>query len=157
MAMIRSATYLLALVVALFATGAVAQSPIVFENSKLVIAGQSGRHDFDVELAVKPDQRAQGLMYRRMMAAEAGMLFDFGARPQRASMWMKNTFIPLDMLFITGDGRIESIVERTVPHSLETVSSRGPVRAVLELNGGTVARLGIAPGDRVEHPIFSKN
>lgn len=153
--MIRPFSHLLALLVLLFAAGAAAQSSVTFERSKLVIAGQSGRHDFDVELAVNPDQRAQGLMYRRMMAADAGMLFDFGARPQRASMWMKNTFIPLDMLFIAGNGRIESIVERTVPHSLETVSSRGPVRAVLELNGGTVARLGIAPGDRVEHPIFS--
>lgn len=153
--MIRPFSHLLALLVLLFAAGAAAQSSVTFERSKLVIAGQSGRHDFDVELAVNPDQRAQGLMYRRMMAADSGMLFDFGARPQRASMWMKNTFIPLDMLFIAGDGRIESIVERTVPHSLETVSSRGPVRAVLELNGGTVARLGIAPGDRVEHPIFS--
>lgn len=157
MAMTRPVTHLFALLVLLFAAGAVAQYSVTFESSKLVIAGQSGRHEFDVELAVNPDQRAQGLMYRRMMAADVGMLFDFGARPQRASMWMKNTFIPLDMLFITGDGRIESIVERTVPHSLETVSSRGPVRAVLELNGGTVARLGIAPGDRVEHRIFTKD
>ena len=155
--MTRPVTQLLALLVLLTATAAAAQSPSLatFESSKLVIAGQSGRHDFDVELAVKPEQRAQGLMYRRKMPGDAGMLFDFGARPHRASMWMKNTFIPLDMLFITGDGRIESIAQRTVPHSLESISSRGPVRAVLELNGGTVARLGIAPGDRVEHPIFS--
>ncbi|MEE8445563.1 MAG: DUF192 domain-containing protein [Alphaproteobacteria bacterium] len=145
----------LGLLVLLFAAGAAAQSPVEFERSKLVIAGESGRHGFDVELALNPDQRARGLMYRRKMAGDAGMLFDFGARPQRATMWMKNTFIPLDMLFIAGDGRIESIVERTVPHSLAVVSSRGPVRAVLELNGGTVARLGIVPGDRVEHPIFS--
>jgi uncharacterized membrane protein (UPF0127 family) len=69
-------------------------------------------------------------------------------------MWMKNTYIPLDMLFINADGEIESIAARTIPHSLESVSSRGPVRGVLELNGGTAARLGIAPGDVVEHPIF---
>ena len=80
------------------------------------------------------------------------MLFDFGARPERASMWMKNTYIPLDMLFIKPDGKIESIAERTVPHSLEALSSRGPVRYVLELNGGMSARLGIEPGDRVEIP-----
>ena len=157
MAMTRPVTHLLGLLVFLVAAGAAAQSPssATFESSKLVIAGETGRHDFDVELALSPDQRARGLMYRRKMAGDAGMLFDFGVRPHRASMWMKNTFIPLDMLFITGDGRIESIAERTVPHSLEAISSRGPVRAVLELNGGTVARLGIAPGDRVEHPIFS--
>ena len=154
--MTRPVTHLLALLVFLLAAGAAAQSPLsaAFERSKLVIAGESGRHGFDVELALSPDQRARGLMYRRKMARDAGMLFDFGAPPRRASMWMKNTFIPLDMLFITGDGRIESIAERTVPHSLEAINSRGPVRAVLELNGGTVARLGIAPGDRVEHPIF---
>ncbi len=153
--MTRLVRYLLVPLVLLFAAGAAAQSSVTFERSKLVVAGESGRHDFDVELAVSPDQRAQGLMYRRGLPGNAGMLFDFGARPQRASMWMKNTFIPLDMLFITGDGRIESIAQRTVPHSLVAVSSRGPVRAVLELNGGTVARLGIAPGDRIEHPIFS--
>ena len=152
--MTRAVTHALALLILLVAAGAAAQSSVTFDRSSLVITGKSGRHDFNVELAVKPGQRAQGLMYRRKMAGDAGMLFDFGARAQRASMWMKNTFIPLDMLFITGDGRIESIAERTVPHSLEAISSRGPVRAVLELNGGTVSRLGIAPGDRVEHPIF---
>jgi len=126
----------------------------IFATSRLVIVGQSGRHEFAVEIAVTPEQRAQGLMYRRSMAAEAGMLFDFGRRAGRASMWMKNTYIPLDMLFIKADGEIESIAARTVPHSLESISSRGPVRGVLELNGGTAARLGIAPGDIVEHPIF---
>src|SRR3546814_14529348 len=81
------------------------------------------------------------------------MLFVY-SQPRRVSMWMKNTLIPLDMLFIAPDGRIESIVKRAVPHSLATISSRGKVRAVLELNGGTVDRLGIRPGDRVVHPIF---
>lgn len=132
------------------------QSPLVirFETSALVIVSDNGRHVFTVELAVTPEQRAQGLMYRRSMAPDAGMLFDFGRHPTRASMWMKNTFIPLDMLFIKTDGEIESVAARTVPHSLESISSAGPVRAVLELNGGTAARLGIRPGDRVEHPIF---
>lgn len=130
------------------------QPAATFETSSLVIVGKSGRHAFTVEMAVKPQQRAQGLMYRRRMAPDAGMLFDFGREHRRASMWMKNTFIPLDMLFIKADGEIESIAARTVPHSLETISSRGPVRGVLELNGGTSARLGIVPGDRVEHRIF---
>ncbi len=132
------------------------QSPLAttFETSRLVIVSETGQHVFTVELAVTPEQRAQGLMYRRGMAADAGMLFDYSRRPGRASMWMKNTFIPLDMLFIKADGEIESIAARTVPHSLESISSRGPVRGVLELNGGTAARLGIRPGDRVEHPLF---
>jgi uncharacterized membrane protein (UPF0127 family) len=125
-----------------------------FQRSELVIVSDSDQHEFTVELAVTPQQLARGLMHRRSMAPDAGMLFDFSRRGGRASMWMKNTYIPLDMLFIKADGEIESIAERTVPHSLETISSKGPVRGVLELNGGTAARLGIEPGDIVEHPIF---
>ena len=121
-----------------------------FESGGLAIVTGAGRHEFNVELALTPEQRGQGLMYRREMASDAGMLFDFGPRYGRASMWMKNTFIPLDMLFIKSDGEIESIAERTTPHSLEAVSSRGSVRYVLELNGGTAARLNIRPGDRME-------
>jgi len=123
-----------------------------FETGSLAIVTEDTRHVFNVELATTQQQRSQGLMFRRDMAADSGMLFDFGARPIRASMWMKNTYIPLDMLFIKPDGTIESIAERTVPHSLEAISSRGPVRYVLELNGGTAARLGIGAGDRVEFP-----
>jgi uncharacterized membrane protein (UPF0127 family) len=147
---------LILLLLSLAGAASAQQSPLAttFETSRIVIAGETGRHEFTVEMAVKPQQRAQGLMYRRKMAPDAGMLFDFGRGGGRASMWMKNTFIPLDMLFIRGDGEIESIAERTVPHSLETISSRGPVRGVLELNGGTAARLGIVPGDRVEHGMF---
>jgi uncharacterized membrane protein (UPF0127 family) len=143
-------------VILLVLPGNIEQTPPAsgFKRSELAIISGSGRHVFDVELALTPEQRAQGLMYRRSMAPDAGMLFDFGQRAGRAAMWMKNTYIPLDMLFINADGEIESIAARTIPHSLESVSSRGPVRGVLELNGGTAARLGIAPGDVVEHPIF---
>ncbi len=153
----QSLTSLAIVFALLFAFAAVAQSPtgVTFENSDLDIVGEAGRHSFDVELALTPDQRSQGLMFRRAMKPNAGMLFDFGKRPQRVSMWMKNTILPLDMLFIEADGRIESITERTVPQSLEAISSRGPVRGVLELNGGTVSRLGIKPGDHIEHPIFA--
>ena len=155
--MYRSFSLIAALVLALFAANAAAQSPLgaTFEKSALEIVGQSGRHAFTVELAVEPAQTSQGLMYRRAMKPDSGMLFDFGEPPRRASMWMKNTFLPLDMLFIKPDGVIESIAQRTVPQSLVAISSRGPVRGVLELNGGTVSRLGIKPGDRVEHPIFA--
>lgn len=142
--------------VAAFAQGLFGTSDSVKPGSgNLAIVTDAGQHDFAVELALTPEQRGQGLMYRRELAPDAGMLFDFGSRAGRASMWMKNTFIPLDMLFIEADGEIESIAERTTPQSLEAVSSRGPVRYVLELNGGTAARLGIKPGDRVELPKTS--
>jgi len=110
-------------------------------------------HDFTVEIAETPDQRAQGLMFRRQMDADAGMLFLFGRSEERA-MWMKNTLIPLDMLFIDETGKIVRIEQRTVPHSLRAIVSGGPVSAVLELNAGTASRLVIKPGDRVRHPAF---
>ena len=122
--------------------------------SPLVIETPLSRHAFTVEVAVTPASRQRGLMHRRSMAQDAGMLFDYG-HATRAAMWMKNTFIALDMLFIGGNGLILKIAERTVPHSLETVASDGPVRAVLELNAGTAARLGIRTGDRVRHAIFA--
>lgn len=136
---------------ALLAAGALAQSQIVeFGKGHLAIVTGSGPQNFNVELAVTPEQRMRGLMFRKELAPDAGMLFDFGSESDRASMWMKNTYIPLDMLFIKADGEIESIAERTIPHSLEPISSRGPVRYVLEVNGGTSARLGIKPGDRMK-------
>jgi uncharacterized membrane protein (UPF0127 family) len=124
-----------------------------FDWSELTIETAKGPQKFRVELAVSPDQQAQGLMFRRRMDADAGMLFPY-EQPQKVAFWMKNTFIPLDMLFIAQDGRIESIRERTVPQSEEPVRSRGRIKAVLELNGGTASRLQIKPGDRVRHGIF---
>jgi len=110
-------------------------------------------HRYEVEVAATPASRAQGLMFRRALAPQAGMLFDFG-RDEVARMWMKNTFIPLDMVFVGGDGTVRSIVRNAPPRSLDTISSRVPVRAVLELNGGESARIGLAPGDRIRHPVF---
>ena len=124
-----------------------------FQKAELTIASSSGKHRFTVELALTPEQMSQGLMFRRQLAPDAGMLFDYG-RNQPASFWMKNTLIPLDMLFITGDGKIAGIHERAVPLSLEPIASPVPVRAVLELNGGTASRLGIKPGDRVLSPTL---
>ncbi|MBK5921200.1 hypothetical protein CCR80_09165 [Rhodothalassium salexigens] len=106
-----------------------------------------------VALADDPGERRVGLMFRSDMAADEGMLFDF-ARVQQVSMWMKNTFIPLDMLFIRPDGTIESIAANTTPLSLDSVSSAGPVLAVLELNAGAAQRLGLEPGDRLRHGVF---
>jgi uncharacterized membrane protein (UPF0127 family) len=102
-----------------------------------------------VELAVDSDQRQQGLMNRKTMAADHGMLFDFG-RTRPVLMWMKDTLLPLDMLFITGDGRISHIQPDTVPMSEAIIDSRGPVRFVLELNGGAAARMNIRLGDSVK-------
>lgn len=148
---------LLSLVSAIAAVpgGAAAQGDALqaFPKSTLEIEAQDGKHRFTVEIAKSPRQQAQGLMFRRRLAADAGMLFLY-AQPQIIRMWMKNTFIPLDMIFIGADGRIVSIVERTIPQSLETVSSAKPANAVLEVNGGTVSRLKIRTGDRVRHPAF---
>jgi uncharacterized protein len=125
-----------------------------FETTSLAIESASGTLNFEVELASTPEQRRQGLMFRESLAADQGMLFDFGdAAP--VTMWMRNTFIPLDMLFIDADGRIARIVADTEPLSDAVIGSGDPVRAVLELAAGTSAELGIAVGDRVVHPIFA--
>lgn len=121
-----------------------------------VVTADGVAHKFTVEIASNPEERGQGLMFRESLDRDKGMLFDYG-RKRRVSMWMKNTLIPLDMLFIRADGTIANIRERTIPHSLEAISSEGRVRAVLELAGGTVDRLGIEPGDTVRHEIFSDN
>jgi uncharacterized membrane protein (UPF0127 family) len=124
------------------------------ELQQLEIATKGGVQIFGVEMAVTPDEQAKGLMFRRELPEKQGMLFDFH-REQPTSFWMKNTYIPLDMIFIRADGRILRIAENTVPLSEALVPSGGPVRAVLEVIGGTAKKLGIAPGDRVTHPIFS--
>jgi uncharacterized membrane protein (UPF0127 family) len=122
----------------------------------LSIASQGGqRQSFQVEVARNDADRAQGLMYRRSMPANQGMLFDFG-RVEPVSMWMQNTYLPLDMLFVRQDGTIARIAANTEPLSTRTIPSGEPVLAVLELNAGTAARLGIKPGDRIEHPLFKR-
>jgi len=124
-----------------------------FATSELTIMSATGPHRFKVELAETPEQMTQGLMFRTSLAPDAGMLFDY-KEPTMATMWMRNTLIPLDMLFVDAQGRIVNIHERAVPQSDDVIAAAEPVRAVIELNGGTVARLGIEPGDRVIHPIF---
>ncbi len=139
------------------ATGVQAQSPgklVGFDRDEITIeTANGGRHVFDVEMALSPEQRAQGLMFRHSMAPTAGMLFVYERAEQRA-MWMKNTLIPLDMLFIDQGGVIVRIQERTVPFSLQAITSGQAVTAVLELNAGTTSRLSIKPGDRVLHTAF---
>ena len=120
---------------------------------QLEVVTKNGTHIFGVEMAVTPEEQARGLMFRRELPEMQGMLFDFH-REQPTSFWMKNTYVPLDMIFIRADGRILNIAENTVPLSEALVSSSGPVRAVLEVVAGTSKKLGIAAGDRVVHPIF---
>ncbi len=119
----------------------------------LEIASKTGVHIFSVEIVDNDADRAKGLMYRRELPEGRGMLFDFH-RDQEVSFWMQNTYISLDMIFIRGDGQILRIEENTVPLSTRMIPSRGAVRAVLEVIGGTSRKLGIAPGDRVASPTF---
>ncbi len=122
-------------------------------RSTLWVESEDGRHRFDVELADTPETKARGLMFRKEMAPDAGMIFDFQVS-MPVTMWMKNTFIPLDMLFVDDAGVIRNIAHRTTPLSLDHINSGGPVRVVVELNAGTAQRLGIAIGDRVVHDLF---
>ena len=121
----------------------------------LEIASKDGVHVFAVEMAVTPEEQSKGLMFRKELPEGQGMLFDFH-REQEATFWMKNTYVALDMIFIRGDGRIHRIAANTTPLSEALVNSGGPVRAVLEVVAGTAKKLGIAPGDRVAHPIFNE-
>jgi uncharacterized protein len=155
---IRSRFFLIAAVFALAACLAPAlphAQLASFGKSELTIDTAGGKQHFIIEEAKTPQQMTQGLMYRRSMPADAGMLFEY-EHPQPAAFWMKNTLIPLDMLFIGADGAVLDIHERAVPLSLDPIGTDEPVLAVLELNGGTVSRLGIKRGDRVEHPLFAK-
>jgi len=122
------------------------------ENIVLVTA--AGSHEFQTEIAGTPEQRQLGLMYRQSLPKNHAMLFDYHAVGP-ISMWMKNTYIPLDMIFITSNGRVSSIAANTVPFSEKVISSNGAVRAVLEVNAGTAARIGLQPGDKVLHRLFS--
>lgn len=126
---------------------------IAAEGTRLVATTQSGMHEFTVEMAVTPAERGRGLMFRQSLPADAGMLFDFGVDDE-ANMWMQNTYIPLDMVFIQADGRVHRVAKDTTPFSTEIVSSKGPVRAVLELNAGTAERIGLKRGDLIVHPMF---
>lgn len=115
----------------------------------LTVHSARGVHAFRVEVARSPAEQSRGLMFRSAMGADEGMIFPMDP-PRMAAFWMKNTVIPLDIIFVGPDGRISNIAANTVPYSLESVASEGTAKAVLELNGGRAAQLGIAAGDRVE-------
>jgi uncharacterized membrane protein (UPF0127 family) len=118
------------------------------EQGTLEIATKSGVRVFSVELAVSDAEREKGLMFRKEVPEGYGMLFDF-KKDQQVTMWMKNTYVSLDMIFIRNDGRIARIAENTEPESERIIPSGAPVRAVLEVVGGTARKLGIAAGDKV--------
>ena len=119
----------------------------------LEIVTKNGVQVFSVEMATTEEEKQTGLMYRRELADGKGMLFDFNPE-QEISMWMKNTYVSLDMIFIGANGRILRIAENTEPLSTKIISSRGPARAVLEVVAGTAQKYGIRPGDRIGHPLF---
>jgi uncharacterized membrane protein (UPF0127 family) len=132
----------------------VAASPVRPAGQQtLEIASKTGVHAFTVELADNDAEREKGLMYRKDLPEGHGMLFDFHQEAP-VGFWMQNTYISLDMIFIRGDGSILRIAENTEPLSTRIIPSGGPVRAVLEVIGGTARKMGIAPGDRVASPIF---
>jgi uncharacterized membrane protein (UPF0127 family) len=133
-----------------------AQQPLKFDKEPLIIQTASGKRlNFTVEIADTNELRQRGLMYRKEMADDAGMIFDFGP-PRRVQMWMENTILPLDMLFVDTTGTIRSIKENSVPYSEDIIDSVVEVKYVIELNAGATAKLGIKPGDKVMSATTTK-
>ena len=128
-----------------------AAAPSGLVQVPLTVSGRGRSHRFTVEVAATPADQARGLMFRDKLAPDAGMIFPVD-RPELASFWMKNTLIPLDLIFVRADGRIASIAANATPMSLAMISASEPVTAVLEIAGGRAAELGIRPGDTVRWP-----
>ncbi|MGQ7791835.1 DUF192 domain-containing protein [Faunimonas sp. B44] len=141
-------TFIAALAGAALLASAASAPAATGERLPLEIAGPDGSHTFMVELAVTPEARSRGLMFRREMGADEGMLFDFDTE-REITMWMRNTYLPLDMVFIGEDGTVKSIARRTTPLSERIISSNVPARYVLEINAGRAAATGVRPGARV--------
>ena len=120
---------------------------------QVVVETAKGRFAFTTEIADTPELRQRGLMFRQRLPEDRAMLFDWG-RVEPVAMWMRNTLVSLDMIFIAPDGRVAKVAEATEPLSETTISSDGPVAAVLEVVAGTAERIGLKPGDRVHHPMF---
>ena len=144
----RVATAFAAAVAATFVASALAD-PL----ETLTISTRTGDHAFSVEIAATPATRERGLMDRRFLPMDRGMLFEF-ERDGSVAFWMKNTYIPLDMVFIARNGAVTRIVDRAEPFSETPIPSGGPCAAVLELNGGVAAQIGLKSGDKVRHPFF---
>jgi uncharacterized membrane protein (UPF0127 family) len=136
-----------------FAEPTVAPQQSGLETLEIVTAG--GAHEFSVEVMRTDQQRERGLMFRRFLPPDRGMLFDFGTeRP--IMMWMKNTYLPLDMIFIARTGKVVGLAENAEPLSEKIIPSRAPAFGVLEVNAGTIAKIGVKIGDSVRHPLFNK-
>jgi uncharacterized membrane protein (UPF0127 family) len=142
-----------ALLAALFVAVCFAASANAADFTPLSIETASGRHAFQAEVAKDDAMRAQGLMYRRTLDPDKGMLFDFGGE-EPVSMWMQNTYVPLDMVFIKADGTVHRVEEHTTPLSTRTIDSGVAVRYVLEVPAGTAAKIGITRGSKVKHKII---
>lgn len=133
---------------------ALADSAPLSKIEPVTVATDTGVTLFTVEMADTPDMQQRGLMFRQRLPEDRGMLFDFG-EPRTVAMWMKNTLISLDMIFIRADGTVAGIAKRTTPKSLDTLGVQEPVKAVLEVAGGVSDKIGLKPGDTVYHRIFS--
>ena len=140
-------------IVSLFLMYNLCEASASVKSELSIITSNGSKHNFLVEVARTEEEKKIGLMFRKTLAQNTGMLFLYKHEAIRL-MWMKNTFIPLDILFIDKKGVIKRVVKRTVPHSLATISSRQRVLAVLELRGGITSSLDIKKGDRIEHPAF---
>jgi uncharacterized membrane protein (UPF0127 family) len=137
---------------ALMAVGGLAKADGM-RRERLVLAIGEARHEILAEIAESPMEKAQGLMFRRQLAETEGMLFLY-TEPQDVTMWMRNTYLPLDMVFVGKDGTVTHIAERTTPFSEARISSGGPVLAVLEITGGLAERLRLKPGDKLLYKAF---
>ena len=142
---------LLAAFIAVIASLAPAASHAAAAGDKLVVATPAGKHAFTIEWAVTADERERGLMYRKTMPKDHGMLFDFQTE-QSVAFWMRNTYLPLDMLFIDGAGTVKRIEHKATPLSDRVIPSGAAIRYVFEINGGTADALGISEGDKVTIP-----
>lgn len=133
--------------------GALLAQAVAFAASAgtIVLKTETGDHSFDIEVMTTDRERAHGLMYRRSLPERSGMLFLYD-RPQGATMWMKNTFIPLDMVFIAPGGTVHRIERNAEPFSTDVISSEGAIIAVLELNAGEADRIALKRGDKVIYP-----
>ena len=158
--MIRNRLILLVAVLGLVTTALTApltvsgqETPPVFHIEEIEVITVRGRFPMTVEVAETQDQRSFGLQFRRQLPPNHGMLFDFG-EPEPIFMWMKNTLIPLDMVFINEKGRVTGVAKNTKPLSLDVIPSGAPVLGVLEVTAGTAAKMGIAKGSLIRHRIF---
>ena len=135
------------------ASASVAENAQISKLEPVTVASSESVTMLTAEVADTEELRTRGLMFRHFLPDDKAMLFDY-QNPRPVAMWMKNTNISLDMLFIRADGTIAAIAENTVPQSLDTISVQEPVRGVLEMAAGTVKKLGLRPNDKVYHRIF---